>query len=304
MFTRDEFIIHVYCLVVEYFQRVVPTRLRHAGFAPGLSDEEALTIELVGDFLGKETDKQIYRYFRKHYHEWFPNLPDRSTLVRQWQNLWRVKCAIWQAIVRESGWEHDPVQIIDTLPIPVCHVRRASSRKIFTDDVICQPSYGYCASKDWHYFGFKGGLRISASTGMILAAPILPASPHDIDLLDLLLRGVPGSTRILGDKGFISVTVQQRLSDSWGIVLQTPLRHNMTDRPLFRLHRLGNRVRRLIETVNGQLVKRFHVQQLCVRKGWTLMAKWYRKVLMHTICVFTNLKHGQAPTQFEPLVTD
>jgi len=304
MFTRDEFIIHVYCLVVEYFQRLFPTPLRQAGCAPGLSDEEALTIELVGDFLGMETDKQIYRYFRKHYHDWFPHLPDRSTLVRQWQNLWRIKYDIWQAIVRESGWGHDPVQIIDTLPIPVCHVRRALSRKIFTDDVVCQPSYGYCAAKDWHYFGFKGGLRLSANTGMILAAPILPASPHDLDVLDLLLRDVPASTRILGDKGFIDLEEQQRLSDSWGILLQTPLRHNMTDRPPFRLHRLGNRIRRLIETVNGQLVKRFHVQQLCVRKGWTLMAKWYRKVLMHTICVFTNLKHGQPPTQFESLVTD
>jgi len=304
MFTRYEFIIHVYCLIVEYFHRMGPPRLRHAGHAPGLSDEEALTIELVGEFLGETTDKQIYRYFRKHYSEWFPTLPDRSTLVRQWQNLWRIKYAIWQAIVRDSGWNHDPVQLIDTLPIPVCHARRAASRKIFTDDVVCQPSYGYCASKQWHYFGFKGGIRLSATTGMILAAPMLPASPHDIDVLDQLVLGVAASTRILGDKGFIALPKQQYLSDAWGILVQTPLRHNMAARSPFRLHRLGNRVRRLIETVNGQLVNRFHVQQLCVRKGWTLMAKWYRKVLMHTICVVTNLKYGQPPTQFESLVID
>jgi len=304
MFTRDEFIIHVYCLVVQYFQQRFPTSLRHAGFAPALSDEEALTIELVGDFLGMETDKQIYRYFRKHYRAWFPHLPDRSTLVRQWQNLWRVKYELWQALVRDSGACNDPVQVIDTLPVPVCHFRRAASRRIFRDDVVCQPSYGYCASKDWHYFGFKGGVRMSASTGMILAAPILPASPHDSDLLDYLLRGVPSSTRILGDKGFIDLEEQQRLNDSWGILLQTPLRRNMTDRPTFRLHKLGNRVRRLIETVNGQLTQRFHVQTMRVRKGWTLAAKWYRKILMHTICVFTNLKYGQPPTQFEALVTD
>lgn len=83
MFTRDEFIVYVYCLVVQYFQQAFPKRLRHGGFAPTLSDEEALTIELVGDFLGLESDKQIYLYFRKHYRPWFPHLPDRSTLVRQ-----------------------------------------------------------------------------------------------------------------------------------------------------------------------------------------------------------------------------
>jgi hypothetical protein len=303
MFTRDEFIIDVYCVVVQYFQRVFPAPLRRAGFAPALSDEEALTIELVGDYWGMESDKHIYRYFRKHYRAWFPNLPDRSTLVRQWQNLWCVTYHLWQAIVRDSGAWKDPVQLIDTLPLPVCHFRRASSRKIFLDDLLCQPSYGYCASKDWHYFGFKGGLRIS-STGMILAAPILPASPHDIDLIDHLLLGVPSYTRIFGDKGFIDLEQQMKLNDSWGILLKTPLRHNMADRPPFRLHKLGNRLRRLIETVNGQLVVRFHAQMMRVRKGWTLVEKWYRKILMHTICVFTNLKYGQPPTQLEALVSD
>jgi hypothetical protein len=56
--------------------------------------------------------------------------------------------------------------------------------------------------------------------------------------------------------------------------------------------------------VNGQLTQRFHLQVMRVRKGWTLAAKWSRKILMHTMCVFTNLKYGQPPTQFEALVTD
>lgn len=304
MFTRDEFIIHVYCVIVQYFPRVCPRRLRQRGFAPGLTDEEALTLELVGEYLGMETDTQMYDYFWAHYHDWFPALPNRTTLVRQWQNLWQVKILLWQALVRESGTWKDPIQLIDTLPLPVCHPRRASARGIFLDDLLYQPSHGYCASKDWHYFGFKGGLRISAHTGMILAAPILPASPHDLELLEALLVGVPTSTRIFGDKGFIDLEQQRRLTDSWGILIQTPLRHNMADRPPFRLHKLGNRLRQLIETVNGQLVVRFHAQMMRVRKGWTLAAKWYRKILAHTMCVFTNLKYGHPSTQLKALVSD
>lgn len=142
MFTRDEFLIYVYCLVVQYFHERFPDPLRQAGFAPRLSDEEAWTIELVGECLGMETDKHIFRYFQKHDRDWFPQLPDRSTLVRQWQNGWRVTYELWQMMVRERGWDHDPVQVIDTLPVPVCHVRRASLRKILCDDVVCQPSYG------------------------------------------------------------------------------------------------------------------------------------------------------------------
>lgn len=303
MFTRDEFLVYVYCFIVPYYQRLFPTRVRRAGFQPQFSDEEALTLEIVGEYLGLETDKQIYRYFRKHYHPWFKRLPDRSTLVRQWQNLWRVKHHIWQAIVQDSGAWADPLQLIDTLPVPVCHPKRARQRSVFLDDPVYQPSYGYCASKDWHYFGLKGGLRL-ASTGMIVAAPLLPASPHDKDLLDSLLLGVPAGTTICGDKGFVDLATQQHLTDEWGILVQTPLKHNMADRPVFRLHPLANRFRRLIETVNGQLTERFPVQALRVRKGWTLAAKWYRKILTHTLCVFTNLKYGHPPTQLETLVCD
>lgn len=303
MFTRDEFIIYVYCLVVQYYQRLFPTPLRHAGFQPKLSDEEALTLEIVGEYLSLETDLQIYKYFRKHYRSWFPALPDRSSLVRQWQNLWRVKQMIWQAIVQDSGQWADQIQLIDTLPVPVCHPRRAPYRSVLLDDPVLQPSYGYCASKDWHYFGLKGGLRLS-SAGMIVAAPLLPASPHDSDLLGSLLLNVPSSTTIYGDKGFIDLDEQTKLTEDWGICVKTPLKRNMQDRPTFRLHKLGNRLRRLIETVNGQLTERFHVQALRVRKGWTLASKWYRKILTHTLCVFTNLKYGQPPTQLEHLVCD
>jgi hypothetical protein len=293
----------VYCFIVQYYQRLFPTRLRQAGFEPKFSDEEALTLEIGGEYLGLESDKQIYRYFRTHYHAWFKRLPTRSTLVRHWQNLWRVKQRMWQAIVRDSGAWADPIQLIDTLPVPVCHPKRAHQRRVFLDDPVYQPSYGYCASKDWHYFGLKGGLRLS-STGMIVAAPLLPASPHDKELLASLLLNVPAGTTILGDKGFIDLDSQQTLNDEWGILVQTPLKRNMEERPLFRLHPLGNRLRRLIETVNGQLTQRFHVQALRVRKGWTLASKWYRKILTHTLCVFTNLKYGTPPTQLETLVCD
>jgi hypothetical protein len=139
---------------------------------------------------------------------------------------------------------------------------------------------------------------------MILAAPILPASPPDIDLLEPLLLGVPAYTRVFGDKGFIDLEQQTTLKDSWGILVKTPLRHNRTDRVEFRLHQLESRLRQLIETVHGQLVGRFHAQLMRVRKGWTLAAKWYRKILTHPICVFTNLNYGNPPTQLEALVCD
>ena len=139
---------------------------------------------------------------------------------------------------------------------------------------------------------------------MIVAAELLPASPHDVEFLEGLLVGVPASTWVFGDKGFISLEHQQNLKAREGIWLKTPLRANMQERPEFRLCPQENRLRQLIETVNGQLVQRFHLQAMRVRKGWTLASKWYRKILTHTLCVCTNLQHGLPPTQLALLVQD
>ncbi len=84
------FIVAVFCLVDD---RIQGLRLRSRGPTPKLSDAEVLTIEIVGEFLGLDTDKGIHLFFRRHYAEWFPALGEvhRTTFARQAANLWRVK---------------------------------------------------------------------------------------------------------------------------------------------------------------------------------------------------------------------
>lgn len=300
MFDLDTFIIAIYCLVDDYYHQLFPNRVRHRGFKPELTDPEALTIEIVGEFQGLERDKAIFEYFYHHYRSWFPTLKDRTLLVRQWANLWRVKMIIWQAIVEDSGACYDTVQVIDTVPVPLCRLQRAARRRIFVGDLLVEPDVGYCASKDEFYFGVKGGLRI-ASNGMIVHAPLLPARPHDSQLVDELLVGVLRGTAVLGDKAFIDQEKQEALHEEAGVLLLTPLRRNMK-RTSFALPTFAKGIRQLIETVVSQLAERFHVQTMRVRKGWTLIAKWYRKILAHTACVWLNLQFGRSPLDFDGLV--
>ena len=79
---------------------------------------------------------------------------------------------------------NEPYQIIDTAPLPVCEYVRSRRDRCFKPDA----DYGYCAAKDMHYYGFKLGLRTSR-IGMITHFDLLPARPHDIQLLDDLLDG-------------------------------------------------------------------------------------------------------------------
>jgi hypothetical protein len=57
------FIISVFCLIDD---RLKGQRIRQRGPSPKLSDAEVLTIEIIGEFLGIDTDQGIYRYFRHH----------------------------------------------------------------------------------------------------------------------------------------------------------------------------------------------------------------------------------------------
>jgi len=62
MFDEELFIIAVYCLIDEIYRRLFPNGVRHHGFEPRLSDVEALTIAIVGEYLGLERDKAIFEY--------------------------------------------------------------------------------------------------------------------------------------------------------------------------------------------------------------------------------------------------
>jgi len=89
---RDHFIITVYCLVCEHYQAIKHTfPLRRGGFAPALSDEEVITMEICGEYFKLDSDKDIFEYFRTHYTHFFPRLRDRSLFVRQAANLWQLQ---------------------------------------------------------------------------------------------------------------------------------------------------------------------------------------------------------------------
>ena len=97
---RDDFIIAVFLVICEHYQAIKEQyRLRRGGFAPALTDEEVITMEICGEYFKLECDKDIFHYFRKHYLHFFPKLTDRSLFVRQAANLWQVKAAIQKRLV-------------------------------------------------------------------------------------------------------------------------------------------------------------------------------------------------------------
>src|SRR5919202_4535255 len=96
----NSFVITVFCLVADWLNG---QRLRQRGPAPTLHDSEVLTMEIVGEFLGIDTEAGLYRFFRRYYGEWFPALKqvDRTTFTRQAANLWVAKAQLWREVLAQ-----------------------------------------------------------------------------------------------------------------------------------------------------------------------------------------------------------
>ncbi len=62
----NTFIVAVFYLTDDWLKG---RKLRQRGPKPKLSDAEVLTIEIVGEYLGLDTDEGLYAYFRRHYEE-------------------------------------------------------------------------------------------------------------------------------------------------------------------------------------------------------------------------------------------
>lgn len=125
----------VYCLRVEIMQIIEKSHnFRPKAFPPKLTEAEVITIEICGEFFKLHEDTEIYNYFRRHYPAFFPNLPSRTTFVRQSANLWQAKVMCQSLLVQISEQTGDLVQSIDTLPLPVCTSRGGGFRRYSLSD--------------------------------------------------------------------------------------------------------------------------------------------------------------------------
>lgn len=288
---RDIFIIFVYCLVVEIMESIEKTyKFRTKGFPPKLTDAEVITIEICGEFFKLSEDTEIYNYFKRHYLHFFPNLPARTTFVRQSANLWQAKLLCQSIIVQKADQHRDEVQSIDTLPLPVCTYTRGGKRDKRFSDVA---EFGHCAAKKMNYYGFKLGLRISRN-GMITHFPLLSARTHDINHLGSLIEGFSGT--VPADKGFIDEYQHQLWMEKQQTQVVTPIRKKMKSSPeQVKLVKRTNYWRKLVETVGSQLNERFNISKIKVKDLWHYQNRIFRKILSHTVAVYLNMQIGNKP---------
>ena len=289
-----DFIITIYCIVDDFCKKEFPCRsLRARGFDPKLSDSEVIMMEVVGEYLGFHNDKEIYKYFQRHWKTLFTTMPDRSNFARQAANLWKVKHALFEHIQRpESDW----LEIVDAIPVEVCKFIRAKRSKLFKTTA----AYGKWFGRT--FFGFRVHIKITLK-GMIRSFILAPSNIHEINFLEDLLED-DHDVWALGDKAYRSAPLEAQLWHERKVYLHTSKRRNESRQsplPKATIRRLTG-IRRLVETVNGQLEQQFSIKSTLARDVWHLFNRIIRKILSHTFGVFLNMQLNRDPLKLKSVI--
>src|SRR3712207_5313303 len=198
------FIVAVFCLVDDQLKG---KRLRQRGPTPKLSDSEVLTIEIVGEFFWLDTDKALYRYFRRHYAEWFPALVEthRTTFCRQAANLWKIKEALWQELLSFTP-HNSALAICDSLPLPACLFARAYRCRRFRGEA----AFGKDTLLKQTFYGFRVHARV-CWPGVITRLSVAPANVHDeLSVVPELTERTSGLP--VGDRNYHSPKTKEELA--------------------------------------------------------------------------------------------
>ena len=122
-------------------------------------------------FLGIDTDKGIYLFFRRHYGEWFPALKGvhRTTFCRQAANLWAIKEMLWKHLLGRVRFDPE-VSLIDSFPVPTCHFARAYRCRILAEE----SAFGYDEMSKQTFYGLRAHLRV-CWPGIVVEMDLAPA---------------------------------------------------------------------------------------------------------------------------------
>lgn len=290
----NTFIVTVFCMIDDWLKE--QPKLRERGPQPTLHDSEVLTIEVVGAFLGINTDKGLFTYFRRHYGSWFPALGrvHRTTFVRQAANLWMAKASLWQHLLGDIDF--DPaVSLVDSFPVPACRFARAYR---------CRRLRGFAAfGKDevarQTFYGLRAHLRV-CWPGVIVGFELAPANVHELHVALDLAEGASGW--LVGDRNYWSPRTAEVLH-AQGVRLVAPFSSAKRERHPWPHWLVYMRYR--IETVTGQLVGRYRAKRMWARDLWHLCSRWLRRVLSHTFAVLLCQQAGLASSlRFADLVTN
>lgn len=278
----DDFCLWTYVVIDDIWQQISPL-FQRPGPQPLCSDSELITMALVGECRGWDTETVMLSHWRDH-QDLFPNIPSQSRFNRRRRKLMQAFNLIRRIVLCWLDVAQDHQCVIDSLPIPAVQFHLVPSST--GDWAAYGATFGKVSSKKQTIFGYKLHLLVTMG-GVILDFELAPANVSDVEIgFELLTEHT--DLHVIGDKGYVSA---EKATELWGsnrLRLETLPRRNQKRQLPPAVRRLINSVRQIIETVNGQLTEQFYIEINHAHTFWGLCTRLHTKLAAHTLCVFLN----------------
>ncbi len=247
---------------------------------PKLSDLELISLIILAEFKSIDSEYQLFREIKDFD---IASKIERSVYNRRKRKLFPFIEEIRLKMVEKFN-DFENYFIVDSMPLEVCKLARSSRSKICKEVDYAIPNKGFCASQNLHFYGYKLHAVCSIS-GIFQSFDLSPASVHDIHYLQDI-KGQLSDCVLLGDKGYLSQTIQLDLFNEVNIQLETPKRKNQKDyKPQFYPFK---KYRKRIETLFSQLCDQFMIRRNYAKFFQGLKTRILAKITTLTTIQYLN----------------
>jgi len=255
---------------------------------PKLNNTELIAMNFTAEYMSIDSECQLFRIIKGTFLD---ELIERSVYNRRKRKLFST---IEQIRKQLSSFfnEFEDFFIVDSMPLEVCKTSRAYRSNICKDIELSFPDKGFCASQNLYYYGYKLHGVCSVS-GIFHSIDITPASVHDIHFLNDIQHQISDCV-LLGDRGYLSASIQLNLFESANIKLETPKRKNqITYKKQSYIYR---KARKRIETLFSQLCDQFMIRRNYAKSFDGFKTRILSKIAALTIIQYLNKFVFDRPT--------
>ncbi len=245
-----------------------------------MSDLEVVALSLTAEFMSIDSENSLFKQLLPGE---IPNLIERSQFNKRRKKLFLFSEEVRTKLACQF-LEFEDYFVVDSMPLEICKFSRHNRIKICKDDFETAPSKGFCASQNSWFFGYKLHGVCSVS-GVFHSLDITKAEVHDVHFLKNIKQQMSECV-LLGDRGYLSESIQLDLFQTVKVRLETPKRSNQKDykqQPyIFR------KSRKRIETLFSQLCDQFMIRRNYAKSFEGFKTRILAKITALTLIQYIN----------------
>ena len=245
-----------------------------------MSDLEVVALSLTAEFMSIDSENSLFKEINR---EQISNLIERSQFNKRRRKLFffleevRTKLA-------SRFLEFEDYFIVDSMPLEICKFSRHRRIKICKNEFETAPSKGFCASQNNWFYGYKLH-GVCSINGIFHSLDITKAEVHDVHFLKNIKHQMSDCV-LLGDRGYLSQSIQLDLFQTVNIKLETPKRANQKDyKPQPYIFRKS---RKRIETLFSQLCDQFRIRNNYAKTFEGFKTRILAKITALTLVQYIN----------------